>query len=195
LPNALVRLDGQPVREAVALSVDPGTHEVDAEAPGHIPSTQTVTLEERASTSLEMKLDPSSPPPTAPAPALPPTREAPPLRTAEPVGSRDRTVPIVAGVSALGLVAGGIGAYLTANATLPDAIQRCAQVASLAPDACASQKNEVRAWDWVAVAAWAGAAGAGTIAILSLTRHRDVASSPLTSVVLGPTAVRLEGSF
>jgi hypothetical protein len=101
----------------------------------------------------------------------------------------------VAGAGALGLVAGGIGAYLTANGARADAIQRCAQVASLAPDACASQKNEVRAWDWVAVAAWAGAAGAGTIAILSLTRHRDAASGPLPSVVLGPAAVRLEGTF
>jgi hypothetical protein len=82
LPNVRVRLDGLPVREAVALPVDPGTHQVDAEAPGHIPSTQTITLEERASTSLEVKLDPTSPPSSAPAPAVSAAREAPPASTA-----------------------------------------------------------------------------------------------------------------
>ena len=165
--------------------------------PGRTPSAQTVTLEERASTSLEMKLDPTRPPPAALRRRAAPAR--PPRAPGRAPRSHDRTVPSWPRQRAW--------AWWPAASALPHRERRahrcgpaCAQVASLAPDACESQKNEVRAWDWVAVGAWAGAAGAGTIAILSLTRHRDVRSRS------GPSACRraswwwrrasgLEGTF
>jgi hypothetical protein len=39
-PDATVRLDGQPVAPGVPLSTDPGTHTIDAQAPGRAPSTR-----------------------------------------------------------------------------------------------------------------------------------------------------------
>ena len=105
----------------------------------------------------------------------------------------------------MGLGAGGLGAYVAAGREHADAVQACAQVVSPLADACDSRKNTVRAWDWISVGAWAGAAAAGTVAILSLVRlHRDAvrgdgagnrAPSPSARVVLGPAAMGVEGTF
>jgi hypothetical protein len=200
LQHAAVRLDGQAVSAGVSLPVDPGTHHIDAEAPEHAPSTWTVTLEERAVISLEVKLEPTSPSPASPPPVAP-TADAVRAdsirpRAPETARSRDRTVAIVAGAGALGLAAGGIGAYIAAGHAQTDSIQTCAQVTSLDPNACASQKSLIRTWDWVAVAAWTAAAGAGAIAVVSLAKpRRDAAAGEPARVVLGPARVTLEGSF
>ncbi len=202
LPNATVRLDGEPIGEGVPIPVDPGTHQIDAIAPGYSSSKRVVTLEERASISIELKLDSTNLPPAAVAPAAPAATLAPVVptpaqeRTSEPMTTRDRTVAIVAATGAIALAAGGVGAYLEASHEQATSVQTCAEVASRDPNACASQKNLIRTWDWVAVAAWAGAVGAGTLAIFSLAKgHHDTASGPPPRVVIGPARIGLEGSF
>ena len=106
----------------------------------------------------------------------------------------------------MGLAAGGLGAYLAASGQHTDAVRACGLELTTEADACNSLKNTVRMWDWVAVSAWAGAAAAGTVAILSLVRlrldaHRagDVTGSRPSStsarVVVAPTSVGLEGTF
>ncbi len=193
LPDATVRLDGQTIRPGVPIPVDPGAHNVDAIAPGYTQSTRSVTLEERASTSIEVKLDPTTPPPppVAVAPAPRATR-----RAARAATSGDRTVAIVAAAGAVGLTALGVGAYVIAGNQRADSVQACAQVTSVDPDACAARKNLVRIWDWAAVAAWTGAAAAGALAVFSLTRHpHDAASRPTPRIVVGPASVGVVGSF
>jgi hypothetical protein len=193
LPNATVRLDGETIRPGVPIPVDPGTHNVDAVAPGFAEATRIVTLEERASTSIEVKLDPTAPP--APPPVLVPAPEVtrPPPRTST---SRDRTPAMVAAAGAVGLAGFGVVAYVIAGNQQRDSVQACAQVLSLDPDACDARKNLIRAWDWAAVAGWAGAAGAGAFAVFALTRrHHDAASRRPPEIVIGPTSVGLEGTF
>ena len=198
LPDAAARIDGQPVGAGVPIPVDPGTHHIEVVAPGYTSSARTITLDERASISLELKLDAASPPPAAaPVPSPAPARaDATRERTSGSAPSRDRTVAIVAAAGALVLAGGGVGAYLAASHEQASSVQTCAQVASNDPNACAPQRNVIRTWDWIAVAAWTGAAGAGALAIVSLaSHHHDAASAPPTHVLIGPASVALAGSF
>jgi hypothetical protein len=205
LPEATVRLDGEPISPGVAISTDPGTHTVDATAPGHAPSATRVTLQERDATSIEVKLEPAAPPPPPP-PAAPEPRDRAAATEDYRSASRERTLGLLAAAGAVGLAAGGLGAYLAASGEHANAVQTCGLKFTSQADACDSLKNDVRAWDWVAVTAWAGAAAAGTVAALSLVRFRrdshhagDGArsrpSSPSARVVVAPTSVGLEGTF
>lgn len=103
---------------------------------------------------------------------------------------------IVAATGALVLAGGGVAAYLAASHEQASSVQTCAQVASDDPNACASQRNVIRTWDWVAVAAWTGAAGAGALAIVSLVSHpHDATSVQAARLLIGPASVGLAGSF
>ena len=55
-------LDGQPIAAGAQIPVDPGTHTIDASAPGRSASSTTVTLQERDTTRVEVKLEPVAPP-------------------------------------------------------------------------------------------------------------------------------------
>ncbi len=204
LPEATVRLDGEPIAPGVAVPADPGTHTIDATAPGRAASATIVTLQERDATSIEVTLEPAAAPP--PPPAVPEPREQAPAPQDSGSASRERTVALVAAVGALGLAAGGLGAYLAASGEHTDAVQACGLELTTQADACNSLKNTVRMWDWIAVGAWAGAAAASTVAVLSLVRLRrdtrhtgDVTgrgpSSPSARVVMAPTSIGLEGTF
>ena len=90
-PEATVRLDGQPVAPGVSVLTDPGTHTIDAQAPGRAPSTLVVTLQERDATSVEVKLE-AAPPPSAPPAATAETRE-PARAVTDPRPRRRRAGP------------------------------------------------------------------------------------------------------
>jgi tetratricopeptide (TPR) repeat protein len=186
LPDAAVRLDGQAIRAGVPVATDPGSHTLDAEAPDRWPSTEVVTLAERDARSFEIHLDRiASTPASTPAPA------APPLATASAGASRERTVAIVAGAATAALLAVGVGAYVEAGARRADAVSECAtRFGGDADDACGPLKGTVRAWDWVAVGAWTGAAAAGALAVVSFARSR-----PAPRVVIGAGSLGVEGSF
>jgi hypothetical protein len=206
LPDATVRLDGRPVAKGEPVLADPGTHSIDADAPGCRTSVTTVTVQERDATRVEITLDPDVPPawPTfASASGGVQTHEAAPPPHDPPADSRNRAVALIAGTSAVVLGAGGLAAYLVASREHDESVQSCAQMLSRQTGACDSQKNAVRAWDWVGVGAWAGAAAAGAVAVVSLVRLRHdagrgrVAPTPSLSahLVAGPASMGVEGTF
>jgi hypothetical protein len=205
LPDATVRLDGHPIAAGEVVLADPGTHSIDADAPGRKTSATTVTVQEHDATRVEIALEPDTPPPVlAPATAVRSAEkhEPAPVRPEHKADSRDRTVALIAGASAVVLGAGGIGAYLVAGREHDQSVQTCAQSVK---QACDPQKNTVRAWDWVSIGAWAGAAAAGAVAVLSLVRvdhdsGRGSASPTRTAslfahVVVGPASMGVEGTF
>jgi hypothetical protein len=207
VPDATVRLDGHPIPAGEAVLADPGTHSLDADAPGRKTSATTVTVQEHDAARVEIALEPDTPPlvlPPATAERAAETHEPAPLRPEHKADSRDRTVALIAGASAIVLGAGGVGAYLVAGREHDESVQTCAQLAKQA-GACDPQKNTVRAWDWVGIGAWAGAAAAGAVAVLSLVRvHHDSArgsahptrtASLFAHVVVGPASMGVEGTF
>jgi hypothetical protein len=200
LPGATVRLDGRSISAGVPIPVDPGTHNVDAVAPGRVPSSVMVTLQERGSTSLEVRLDPQRPAPAEPVapvaaePAAGTKRAADAASIHESAWPRPRTVAILA--TALGLAAVGTGAYVAAGIEHTNSVEACAATVSTEIGACDSRKNAVRAFDWIALGGWAGAAAVGTFAVLSLTKHHAEAGSIRpTQVAIGPASILLAGTF
>jgi hypothetical protein len=207
LPDATIRLDGQPIAPGEAVLADPGTHAIDVSAPGRTSPPTLVTVQEHDTTRLEVTLGPTPPPP--PAPVTKPeveSREPGPVVPESGGTSRERTVAIVTAVGAVGLAAAGFGAYLVAGRKHTDSVQACAQIVSHQPDACDDEKNAVRAWDWAGVGAWAAAAAAGTFAVVSLVRlHPDAsrgglrasraAASLSARLVVGPASMGVAGTF
>ncbi len=192
-PDAIVLVDGQPVAAGSSVPVDPGTHTIDASATGRSGSSTTVTVQEHDATRVEMKLEPVAPPPLPPTPAI--AQPEPRAAVRQVALSTPRTLTIVAAATAAGLAVGGLGAYLVAGSEHTDSVQACAQRVSTQPDACDARKNGVRAWDWVAVGAWAGAAAAGTLVLVSLVRSGPGNASAAARLTVGPTTMRLEGTF
>ena len=185
-------IDEQPCSDAACTApgaLDPGTHRVEARAPDHVPALAVVTLGERETAAVDLVLRvPPSPPAAAPPPA--------PVTTPQAPGGRSRTTALLAGIGAILLAAGGVGAYVVAGDELRSGMRTCRQLVTAATGACDGEKNTVRAWDWTAAAAWAGAAAAGTIAVLTWSgARRESTPAPSTSVVVGPRSAGLAGTF
>ena len=87
----------------------------------------------------------------------------------------------------------GGGAYLVAGSAHDSGRTSCAQVVSTAPDACGSQRNAVRAWDYTAAGAWVLAAAAASVAVVLWVRTPSAPTS--ARLVLGPGALGVEGRF
>jgi hypothetical protein len=204
-PDAVVRIDGQPVATSAPVDADPGDHTLVAEAPGRVTSTRTLTLHEGESSSVEVQLVPAAPIITSVADLGAPAKTTPSRdATSSGSASRAKTLAIASTATAVALFAGGLGAYFAGGAQHDDAVEACAQVTSTLADACDGRKNGVRVWDWVAVGAWAGALAATTVAVVSFGKVRPGsspgasppgASPPEATVVVGPGAVALRGSF
>jgi hypothetical protein len=194
-PTASLTLDGRPIARALwatSLPVDPGDHRIEATAEGRETSSASVVLNERDSTVLEVKLGPpTSPPPGPPvsiSPVAPPATE--PARAAP-----FRTVAVIETAGFAVLAGGGLAAFLAADGARTRGIQACAQHASTSPDACDPQKNEVRAWDWVAAGAWTGAAALATLAVLAWAHPSPAQPSAALRVNAGPTSIGIGGDF
>ena len=184
VPGATARLDGQEIATGESIAVDPASHALDADAPGRVRWAATVTVQERESKAVEIQLE---------LPAHPPLGSPAPGRASDGGGAID-VVPLAIGVGAVSVAAGGLGAFLEAGAVRSDSVVRCAQVHETSGAACDSLRNPVRAWDWVALAAWTGAAAAGSIAIVTFVRSRPHA--PLAArLTAGPGLVGVGGSF
>ena len=80
LPDGLVvKLDGDPIAEALLktqIALDPGEHEVTAEAPGYKSASGRVKLAEKELVDLALKLEPLPKPPEPPPSAAGPTAAA-----------------------------------------------------------------------------------------------------------------------
>jgi hypothetical protein len=196
-PTASLTLDGKPIARALwatSLPLDPGEHRIEATAEGREISSASIVLNERDSTVLEVKLGPttSSSSSTPPAPPPPPVA----LPAAEsPAAAPFRTVAVIETVGFAALAGGGLAAFVAADGARTRGIQSCARSASASPDACDSQKTEVRAWDWVAAGAWAGAAAFATLAVVAWTRPSPAPSSAALRVSAGPTSIGIGGDF
>jgi hypothetical protein len=193
LPDATLSVDGVPILSGTSVAVDPGNHRIEARASGRVPAETTVSVLERDSTSIEVKLEPLAPvAPAAPTPASTPAQQAGAVARTE--APRDRTLALVATAGTLVLAAGGVGAYVVASTEHSDAVSSCAQVVSPRTDACDSQRNTVRAWDWVAIGAWAGAIATGALATVSFIRlHHDADAS--ARLVVGPGSIGFRETF
>jgi hypothetical protein len=204
--EATVTLDGhplEPTRLGVARPIDPGPHTIEARAPGRQPASITVTMRERDATSLELPLVPQLPqlPQLGQAPAAQALVGAPPMRDGQRpaaafVWTPARIGGAVATVAAAGLVATGIGAFVAAGNAHERGVQSCATVGDPSPDACASLKNTVRTWDWLAAGAWAGGAVSAGLAVFLWTRTTPASSrAGSLSWSVGVGSVGLRGSF
>jgi hypothetical protein len=214
----------------VGVPIDPGTHRIEAHAPGRRPFAREIAMRDRDATVMDVTLHPEppavassgvapsgvapsgvapsgvAPSGVAPAPRVAPataartdasvamTTPATPVhddRAATAPAPANRIGAIVATAGALVLAGGGVGAYLHAGSEASDARDRCRTQTS-----CDDRRSPVRTWDGVALGAWIGAAALGTIAVvLWATPSRAAGPERTSRVVLGPGAVRLEGSF
>jgi len=194
VPDATLTLDGVAVGRALfgtAMPVDPGNHRVEASAQDRTPSSVEVTMHERDSTVLDVKLVPVATPGPAlvrePGPAAAPGRES---------AGFNRSAALIETITALVLAGGGVGAYVAAGNAHGAAVSGCSRIVSAAPDACDTQKRAVRAWDWTAAGAWAGAAAASTLALLSWTKSPHPTSAAASiHIAVGPDWLGLDGDF
>jgi hypothetical protein len=187
VPGTTVTLDGEvltPSRMSSPIPVDPGVHRVEATATDFSPAVATVTLQERDATVLDLKL------------ARVPNARAEPVQVAVTRKGRSRTWALGATVGAVVLAAGGVGAYLAAGSEHERAKGLCSRLVSTSTTACDSEKNNVRAWDWVAASAWAAAALSATVAVYSWTAStRRAAERGDVQVLLGAGSIGVGGSF
>ena len=210
LPNTSVKLDGEPVAEALAgaaIPVDPGVHYVDVRTPGRPTATQGVVLQEGESRTLEVSLEqPASAPMPHPAP---PSTERPATQAVEtpppPSPNTNRAAALIATGISVGLAGAGVAAFLAAGGALDYAHRTCASRPTLAPDACDNLKTRVRDWDFAAAGAWLGALAAGAVAVVLWTKHHPTSretsisgarSAPArTGVLIGPAPLGVGGQF
>jgi hypothetical protein len=195
-----VTLDGETLdvaRMGESRAVNPGDHTIEVHVAGRLPATVHVTLREGDATSLDIPLVevPPAPPPSPPARAV---RAAAADSTA-PVSATwtpARVGAVAATASAAALLATGIAAFVAAGGAHDRGVESCAAVANPAPDACDSQKNTVRAWDWTAAGSWAGTAVAAGLAVYLWTRPGSAPPNAASVTwVLGVGSVGLRGSF
>ncbi len=199
--DAEVRLDGEPILQAmwgVQIPMDPGEHKLEARAPGRVPMARTITMQERDSTLVEIKLpeatkSPTTPPATTSGTTAPPTPTAADDTTSKPPAVGGRTGAIVATLGAAVLGGGGVVAYFVAGSRHDDNATTCAA----RKISCDDLKNEVRIWDTAALGAWIGAAALTAVAIVLWTSPSTSASKTPTrgELYVGPSAFGLKGSF
>lgn len=182
-----VELDGNAIAQGlygVAMPVEPGTHKVTAHAPGkRIFSTQVTLHEREADTATVKWVD------IPPEPALNDTHAVP----EKPVETKSGPVKVGAivatAVSAVFLGV-GIGAFVAADGAHSDLAAQCPLLTN-----CDDLRNKVRAWDWVALGSWIGAAGVAVVAIVLWAKPSAPQSSPSARVELRPGGFAFTGSF
>lgn len=218
--DATLTIDGVLVKSGARTPVDPGTHQIIARASGHRDETQTVSISEKDTRSIEATIGPpgeGTPPPTvappvsvsttspAPTSSTPSEPPAPPLR---PVAASDphrgdaqRTAGwVVGGVGATSL----IGAIVTGSIMLAkngayhacgkDGDQPCSREEN--PDAHDARNLGSALRIPNAVLFGVGLAGVGLCPILVLTAPKATTSAS-ASPVIGPgmAGMILRGSF
>lgn len=211
-----VAIDGEPVSSAlleVDRPTDPGSHRVEASAPGFRPASATVTLREGGSESVALTLEPDPNAqrvePLGPAvtaaenPIAPPgsATTMPPPAAAPERSSTSRVLAYGAlGVGAAGLVAGSVlGALAISKAS--DLEGKCPNKQCATLESQDDLKSASRMGTWSTVAFGVGAVGLVGGVVLLLTSSPGPAASAATSpgfVVrprVGFGSLGLEGSF
>jgi hypothetical protein len=208
LGGAVVTLDAATLADGrfdSPFPVDAGPHVIEITAPGRIATAIHVTLKDGEVTVVHLAVG-------APA-AMPPGSEKDPRRQGQSVrgqgqGQRDEEAPgdtsgsatrargrpigpAVALASALVLAGGGVAAYFVAQAESDRAVRDCPEEAT-----CGNFRTAVRAWDWTALGAWAGAALAGTLSIVLWAQPtREPEQRATARLVVGRSSVAFAGTF
>jgi hypothetical protein len=184
---ARIVLDGKPVPEAlvnVERPIDPGRHEITADAPGHAPATRNAVLNEGDRITLEMVL--SGPSSAQPAPKSEP---AAPASVASSGGSRAAWGWSLASVGVAGM---GVGA-VTGIIALGKKSSLDSECRPACPPAAASDIDAFRTHrtlSYVSFAVGATALGVGGYLLLSgRPRSEHVAAA------VGPRGVFVTGAF
>jgi tetratricopeptide (TPR) repeat protein len=191
--DASVTIDGRTALAGEATAVDPGTHEVEVTATardGRTPSKVTFAVAEGEAKTVDVALAPA---PVAPAPPAPAAASTSTAARARDSGITPRTAAAFEGLGAVLLVGVGVAAYEAGGVAHDQAARSCALVASQSTAACDSYRLPVRAWDWVAIGAWAGAGGLATWAVVTWATAPSGTSG--VAVGAGPLSLRVEGSF
>jgi hypothetical protein len=198
-PEASVTLDGEALDVAhlgESRPVNPGVRRIEARVLGRRPASVVVTMHERDATALEIPLAelPAVSLPPAPRPAAA-AAKAPPATVSANGWTSARVDGLVGAVAAAVLSGGGAGAYLAAGRAHDDAVASCAGIVDPSPSACDGKRNAVRAWDWVAASAWAGAAVSAGLAVYFWTRPAPSGGGAALTWVVGVGFVGVRGNF
>jgi hypothetical protein len=187
-PSISVSRNGVPVDAGVlgnAIPVDPGTHQLEASAPGKVAWTNTVEVKGEGAT-VEIRIPPLADSEDAATSAVAPADAPPPAMSAES-SSTQRTVAWVSGgVGVAGVVTGSVFGLL-ASSSWSKAKDSCND----GTYGCSTDEDSARMQANVATVAFiVGGVGLGLSTILFLT---DDPESP--EVALEPTRVVLRGRF
>jgi hypothetical protein len=191
-PDTNVEIDKKPVSaewlDGTSFRIDPGTHKIEARAPGRTNFERTVMATEGSSTTVEITLPLEKP--NLPAVAV--AKEKP--------HSRSYAGPIVTTTVAVLLAGGGVVSLLLAGNAQSDAKNTCA---SQVTSPCTSDRTKIRTLDALALGGFIGAAGFGALSIVlfasggSRPEKTDKAfSTPVQArLVATPTSLGIEGAF
>ncbi|MDP9033798.1 MAG: hypothetical protein M3O50_03250 [Myxococcota bacterium] len=196
-PDSVLNVDGRIFSQTDAdagVPLDPGTHRIDVSARGAMPASTNVTLHEHEVTVVDLRLAPLADPvpPSTPAPLL---VAAPAPVEPHRSGTGHQVAAIAATVAAVTLSAGGLAAFQLAAGAHDRGLTACAGANSRMPDACYSQRHDVRLWDFAAAGAWVGALAAGTIAVVLWAAPSVRATGVGARIGLGPGSLELKGDF
>lgn len=185
-----VTVNGEPLNEAaldVPRRVDPGSHKVHVSAPGFVPQTTTVSLDEgqTRSTVLELVLDPYAAPPAEPTQAL---------QKPEP---RSKVPAILAfSVGAIGLGA-GIYSGVVVGQKSSELANRC-DANKVCPESMDADIAVTKRWATVSTIGFA-TAGAGIFTGVLLLAWPESAPTRKTGFAVRPSvgagSMSLEGRF
>lgn len=185
-------IDGEPTPTAVldtSRRIDPGTHRIEASAPGYVPTSATVTLEEADTKNVSLELAPDPRPASAA------------LRTSTP-GAHDAGRPskvpaiLAYGVGAIGLAVGiGAGAVTARKAS---ALEESCDPNRVCAAGRASEISDAKTWATVSTIGFA-TAGVGLVAGTVLLLTTGKSSAPKTGARVRPSvgilSVGLDGAF
>lgn len=193
LEGLSVALDGTNVGRSewgTALPVDPGKHEIAANAPGYKSFHADVVVEEGKPARVEVPALAAQPRP--PAEVQPKPLAAPPPVASSTAGSGQRTTGwIIGGIGLVGLAFGGVGGALALGAQ-SDAKDLCTSYPVGCPaDGTGTEAND-RAYTWATISTIgfiAGALGvaAGTVLILTAPSQSAVGRVQVTPSAVGAT--------
>jgi hypothetical protein len=203
-PRVSLRLDGEglsPQFLGVVRPMNPGEHQVEAEAPNHAPVRQTFVLKEGEKGRVNLTLKSLAPPaPSATASAAPTSAATPPPTTPPPPpmlppppdeGPSRKTVGyVLGGVGAASVLVGGYFG-IRALAKKSDRASECSTT-SCSQDGITIQNDAFKAATLSNVFFGVGLLGLGAGAYLVLTAP-DTPSA--TAIRLGPGSVQLSGRF
>ncbi|MEP7123948.1 MAG: hypothetical protein ABJE95_23670 [Byssovorax sp.] len=189
--SATIKVDGQAVplaRASAPMSLDPGDHQVEAQADGRAPFTAKITLAEKESKVVIVAL---------PSLSAPKVGGAPKSAGGVPIGTW------IAGGVGVAFAVGGVVAFASAGSAATDGAADCAKKAACDP---AAQKT-VQKLDAAALGLWIGAGVGVGLGVTLLVLDRGRAPKPAagarlhtaprasTRLVLRPSSIGIDGSF